>query len=64
MNDLCDQNQLLVQTVEDLEKESRGKVTTLERELCISEKNIKVLFILSISFSLIYTASPAVVSDE
>ncbi|XP_076147280.1 uncharacterized protein LOC143131519 [Alosa pseudoharengus] len=43
VNDLCDQNQLLVQTVEDLEKESRERVTSLERELCISDKTIKDL---------------------
>ncbi|XP_031439372.1 trichohyalin-like isoform X2 [Clupea harengus] len=40
VNDLCDQNQLLVQTVEDLEKESTERITSLERELRISDKTI------------------------
>lgn len=50
VNDLCDQNQLLVQTVEDLEKESTERITSLERELRISDKTITVSPILSMDF--------------
>ncbi|KAG7488586.1 hypothetical protein MATL_G00036010 [Megalops atlanticus] len=43
VNDLSDQNQVLVQTVEDLEKEANAKVSFLELKLCSSDQIIQDL---------------------
>ncbi|XP_064189240.1 early endosome antigen 1-like isoform X1 [Anguilla rostrata] len=40
VNDLCDQNQVLIQTVEDLEKEANGKVAFLEAKIHSSDQII------------------------
>ncbi|XP_061093390.1 nuclear mitotic apparatus protein 1-like isoform X1 [Conger conger] len=40
VNDLSDQNQVLIQTVEDLEKEANGKVTFLEAKIHSSDQII------------------------
>ncbi|XP_028826085.1 early endosome antigen 1-like isoform X2 [Denticeps clupeoides] len=43
VNDLCDQNQVLVQAVEDLRREANDKVSFLERKLQASDKTVSDL---------------------
>lgn len=49
VNDLGDQNQVLIQTVEDLEKEANEKVASLEVKLRTSDDIINVSMFLFLS---------------
>ena len=42
VNDLCEQNTVLVQTVEELEKEANKRVAMLEEKLKKTSRNTKV----------------------
>ena len=42
VNDLGDQNQVLIQSVEELEKEANDKVSSLEKKLSTSDDIITV----------------------
>ena len=52
VNDLCEQNEVLVQTVEELEKEANDRVVLLEGKLQKTSTSVKVrnsiVFILNI----------------
>ncbi len=45
VNDLSEQNEVLVQTVEDLEREANDRVTLLEGKLQRTTNTVKVSFI-------------------